>query len=58
MLDAEAAEWSACRSAFGDRTTVLMCYFHVMYNVRKFLKSGGYDAGLCSSRILIFTLEY
>lgn len=35
MQDASAAESEAARIIFGYQITILMCWFHVMYNVAK-----------------------
>lgn len=35
MMDADVAEYNAVHERFQGRVIVLMCYFHVMYNVHK-----------------------
>ncbi len=37
MQDASAAESGAARIVFGSNIIILMCWFHVMYNVAKHL---------------------
>ena len=35
MQDASAAEANAANSVFGDAVQILMCWYHVVYNVKK-----------------------
>ena len=39
MQDASKAESEASRRVFGPDITILMCWYHLMYNVKKRLKS-------------------
>lgn len=50
MLDAEAAEWSATRLVF-ESVSILMCYFHVAYNIKKWLSSSGFNELTRSSNL-------
>lgn len=35
IIDASDAEYNAAKSVFGDDCDILMCWFHVMKNIKK-----------------------